>query len=97
MIRLSTHFTRSGEWAQGEWVQPGADAEVLDVVVPAGAVVLFNAMLLHAARKNHHATRSRYSIFGHFVPKDLGFSWQGTDFSHGVYKDIPPLRGRRSR
>jgi len=81
------HALGTGTWAQGEWASPGTNAEVVDVVVPAGSVVLFNAMLLHGARRNRHAKRTRYSVFGHFVPRSLGFSWRGTDFSHGVYKD----------
>jgi len=81
------HAPGTGEHAQGEWVSLEKDASVLDVKVPAGSVVLFNAMLLHAARKNTHRTRSRYSMFGHFVPATLGFEWRGTDFSHGVYRD----------
>ena len=39
-----------------------ASAVVVDVVVPAGSVVLFNSRLLHAARQNKHATRTRYSL-----------------------------------
>jgi len=80
------HRPGAGEWSQGEWVaveEPGAE----DVAVPAGSVVLFNAMLVHGARKNGHASRTRYSVFGHFVPSSLAFAWRGTDFSHGAYKD----------
>ncbi|CAE7939065.1 htxA [Symbiodinium sp. KB8] len=81
------HKPGSGLHAQGEWVTPDASSVVVDVMVPAGSVVLFNSRLLHAARQNNHATRTRYSLFGHFVPSDLDFSWRGTDFSHGKYRD----------
>mmetsp|Transcript_32905 Transcript_32905/g.73855 ORF Transcript_32905/g.73855 Transcript_32905/m.73855 type:complete len:368 (+) Transcript_32905:38-1141(+) len=81
------HKPGSGLHAQGEWVTPDAASQIVDMVVPAGSVVLFNSRLLHAARRNDHATRTRYSLFGHFVPSDLDFSWRGTDFSHGVYPD----------
>lgn len=80
------HAPGVGQWAQGEWVQMDSSAGV-DVVMPAGSVVLFNAMLLHAAHRNSHSERTRYSMFGHFVPASLNFGWRGTDFSHGVYAD----------
>ncbi|CAE7497365.1 htxA [Symbiodinium natans] len=81
------HKPGSGLHAQGEWVTPDTSATVVDIVVPAGSVVLFNSRLLHAARQNKHAARTRYSLFGHFVPSELDFSWRGTDFSHGKYLD----------
>ena len=37
-------------------------ASIVDVAVPAGSVVLFNSRLLHAARQNQHASRTRYSL-----------------------------------
>lgn len=80
------HSPGSGQWAQGEWVETDESVAV-DVAMPAGSVVLFNAMLLHAAHRNSHASRTRYSMFGHFVPASLNFSWRETDFSHGVYPD----------
>ncbi|CAE7224661.1 htxA [Symbiodinium pilosum] len=81
------HQPGSGLHSQGEWVNPDASTNAVDVVVPAGSVVLFNSRLLHAARQNKHASRTRYSLFGHFVPSELDFSWRGTDFSHGTYQD----------
>ncbi|CAE8639743.1 unnamed protein product [Polarella glacialis] len=81
------HKPGTGEFSQGEWLSENPSGLEVDVVVPAGSVVLFNAMLVHGARKNQSTSRSRYSIFGHFVPTSLGFSWRGTDFSHGVYAD----------
>jgi len=81
------HVPGSGVHAQGEWAAPGAADEVVDVVVPAGSVVLFNSRLLHGARRNQHGSRTRYSLFGHYVPSELNFGWRGTDFSHGKYAD----------
>lgn len=66
------HVAGAGAWAQGEWAAPD-ETPAQDVAVPAGSVVLFNAMLVHGAHRNSHASRTRYSVFGHFVPSELGF------------------------
>jgi len=81
------HLPGSGLHAQGEWATPGDGDKIVDVVVPAGSVVLFNSRLLHGARQNQHGSRTRYSLFGHYVPSDLNFAWRGADFSHGTYAD----------
>ncbi|CAK8999554.1 unnamed protein product [Durusdinium trenchii] len=81
------HLPGSGLHSQGEWATPGPLDKVVDVVVPPGSVVLFNSRLLHGARQNQHTSRTRYSLFGHYVPSDLNFGWRGTDFSHGTYAD----------
>lgn len=86
------HRPGSKEWAQGEWYDiDEQEEEIQDVAVPAGSVVLFNAMLLHAARRNTHNSRTRYSVFGHFLPASLSFSWRGTDFSREAYRDRHPI------
>ncbi|CAJ1384694.1 unnamed protein product [Effrenium voratum] len=60
--RSFEHVKGEGLHAQGEWARPDDSDEILDVVVPAGSVVLFNSRLLHSARRNQHETRTRYSL-----------------------------------
>lgn len=81
------HSPGEGELSQGEWSETPASEDVLDIDVPAGSVVLFDARLLHAARQNQSKDRTRFSLFGHYVPGDLDFSWKGVDFSRGAYAD----------
>ena len=45
----------------GIW-HAGDGDKIVDVVVPAGSVVLFNSRLLHGARQNQHGSRTRYSL-----------------------------------
>jgi len=80
------HVPGSGEWANGEWASVDEGSSI-DVKCSAGSVVLFNALLLHAAHKNNDPERSRFSVFCHFLPTDLDFSWKGVDFSAGKYCD----------
>lgn len=85
-----THAPGEGEWKMGEWVEginEDTQEGLLDVECPAGTLVLFDARLLHAARRNESMARTRYSFFGHFVPGDLDFSWRGIDFSRSAYQD----------
>lgn len=84
------HCPGKGEWANGEWAEVDEDRAV-DVVCTAGTVVLFNALLLHAAHKNTSLNRSRFSVFCHFVPSDLNFTWGEIDFSAGQYSDRYPM------
>ena len=84
------HTPGKGEWANGEWANSVDESRAVDIVCPAGTVVLFNALLLHAAHKNTSKDRTRFSVFGHFVPKGLSFAWGGIDFSADVYKDRYP-------
>ena len=83
------HSPGEGEWANGEWATVD-EAAAVNVECSAGTVVLFNAMLLHAANKNTSEDRSRFSVFCHYVPSELNFSWRGTDFSAGQYSDRYP-------
>ena len=80
------HAPGTGIWSQGEWAEVDSDKAV-DVVVPAGSVVLFDARVLHAARQNRSVDRTRFSIFFHYVPGDFNFAWGDTDFARGVYAD----------
>ncbi|KAK3284165.1 hypothetical protein CYMTET_8170 [Cymbomonas tetramitiformis] len=80
------HAPGTDEWANGEWATVD-ESQAVDVNCDAGTVVLFNALLLHAAHKNVSKNRTRFSIFGHFVPRGLDFSWRGVDFSSGKYED----------
>uniref|UniRef100_A0A0G4IB55 Fe2OG dioxygenase domain-containing protein n=1 Tax=Chromera velia CCMP2878 TaxID=1169474 RepID=A0A0G4IB55_9ALVE len=82
---------KAGGFESGEWVDmercPELLADAVDVAVPAGSVVLFDARVLHAAYENRTADRTRLSLFGHYVPQSLQFQWRGTDFSYGLYAD----------
>ena len=83
---VAAHHPGEGADAQGEWAAPD-EQQAEDVEVHAGSVVLFNSMLMHGAHKNRSEKRTRFSLFGHFVPRELSFEWRGTDFSSGVYPD----------
>ena len=86
-----THEAGEGKWKQGEWINTdkafGEDTKGLDVIVPAGSVVLFDARLVHGAHENNSTDRSRFSFFAHYCPSSLDFEWRGTDFSKLTYKD----------
>jgi ectoine hydroxylase-related dioxygenase (phytanoyl-CoA dioxygenase family) len=64
---IATHTPRQSGY--GAWVSPDESAAV-DVVVPAGSVVLFSANLMHGAHPNT-SRRSRYSTAWHYVPAAL--------------------------
>ena len=53
------HCPGVGEWANGEWAVVD-ERRAIDVVCCPGTVVLFNALLLHAAHKNTSDDRTRY-------------------------------------
>jgi len=80
------NVTKCAKLAAAEPLAEGASC-ALDVPVAAGSAVLFDARLLHAARKNSSETRTRHSLFAHYVRGKRSFRWRGTDFSFGVYKD----------
>ena len=69
----------------------------VDVPVEEGTVVIFDARLLHAAHPNTSTAATRYSVFGHYVPGDLHFSWRGEDFSRGTYADRHVVVGSAAR
>lgn len=81
------HGPGEGEWANGEWANVVDEGQAVDVTCSAGSVVLFNSLLLHSAHPNTSAARTRFSVFGHYVPRSLDFSWRGADFSRGEYAD----------
>lgn len=81
------HGPGEGIWANGEWALDVDESKAIDIKCSPGTVVLFNALLLHAAHVNTSKNRTRYSIFAHFVPHDLDFKWRDVDFSYGVYRD----------
>eukprot|EP00755_Sulcionema_specki_P003214 Sspe_Gene.119868::Locus_117013_Transcript_1_1_Confidence_1.000_Length_900::g.119868::m.119868 len=83
---MHEHKPGEGEWAEGEWMTV-EEKDALDVHVPKGTVVLFDARLVHSARPNTSEDRTRKSFFGHYVPHSLQFAWRGTDFSSGAYDD----------
>ena len=85
------HGPGNDEWANGEWAETPDVSQIVDVSCEPGTVVLFNALLLHAAHKNNSKERTRYSLFCHFVPSGLSFGWRGTDFSAGTYADRYPI------
>ena len=64
---VAAHHPGEGADAQGEWAAPD-EQQAEDVEVHAGSVVLFNSMLMHGAHKNRSEKRTRFSLFGHFVP-----------------------------
>ncbi len=70
----------------GSWTQVDESVAV-DLVVPAGTVVLFSANLLHGTSDNH-SDRTRYSTAWHYLPGDLN----PEKFVRGEYADRHPAR-----
>ena len=85
------HVPGHEKWKQGEWIDVlkdfGSEESCIDMCVPAGTVVLFDARLVHGAHENTSKDRGRLSFFAHYCPRTLNFAWRGIDFSPSVYKD----------
>lgn len=58
------------------------ESRAVDLVIPAGTVVLFSANILHGAHDNH-STRTRYSTAWHYLPETLN----PKKFIKGKYED----------
>ena len=54
----------------GSWTQTVDESRAVDLVIPAGTVVLFSANLLHGAHDNL-SNRTRYSTAWHYLPEEL--------------------------
>ena len=54
----------------------------VDLVIPAGTVVLFSANLLHGSYDNH-SNRTRYSTAWHYLPEEFN----SEKFPKGIYED----------
>ncbi len=78
---LVEHASGSGILAHGQWAAVD-ETRAVDVVCPAGTVVLFSANLLHGARANSSG-RSSFRTAWHYIPGDLGLEM----FPRGGYKD----------
>ncbi len=72
----------------GHWIEVD-ESKAVDVVCPAGTVVLFTANLMHGAYDNH-SERTRYSTAWHYLPGDLNPEHMGRD----EYEDRFVVRGR---
>jgi ectoine hydroxylase-related dioxygenase (phytanoyl-CoA dioxygenase family) len=86
--RLVAHTAGTGIYSHGAWTEVD-EREAVDIVCPAGTVVLFSANLLHGARPNCSG-RSSYRTAWHYIPGDLDLA----HFPRGGYKDRHILRGR---
>jgi len=65
----------------------GARRRPIDVIVPAGSAVLFDANLLHAVHPNRSDGPSERVAF-HYIPGDLGaVGFRGTSFARGDFAD----------
>ena len=73
---------RHGRWTRVD------ESDAVDVVCPAGTVVLFSANLLHGANDND-SDRTRYSTAWHYLPGDLPLE----KFPRGGYEDRFTVRG----
>lgn len=78
---LVQHQRGDGIYSHGAWT-PVADTDAVDVVCPAGTVVLFSANLLHGARPNCSG-RPSYRTAWHYIPADLDLEL----FRRGQYED----------
>ena len=77
--RIVEHSRNPGR--HGSWTQVD-ESRAVDLVIPAGTVVLFSANLLHGAYDNH-SNRTRYSTAWHYMPEELN----PDRFPKGVYED----------
>ncbi len=71
----------------GSWANVN-ESKAVDVVIPAGTVVLFSANILHGAHDNH-SDRTRYSTAWHYIPGELNPEM----FPRGEYKDRHIVKG----
>eukprot|EP01062_Namystynia_karyoxenos_P071273 TRINITY_DN6671_c0_g1_i2.p2 TRINITY_DN6671_c0_g1~~TRINITY_DN6671_c0_g1_i2.p2 ORF type:complete len:344 (+),score=128.74 TRINITY_DN6671_c0_g1_i2:85-1032(+) len=73
----------SGPLSRGPSGEPRSP---VDVAVPAGSAVLFDANLLHCAHPNTRETPSERVAF-HYIPGDLDSGFRGTSFARGRFAD----------
>jgi hypothetical protein len=84
---LVPHQSGGGFYAHGQWADVD-ESKAVDVVCPAGTVVLFSANLLHGARANTNG-RSSFRTAWHYIPGDLQLEM----FPRGGYRDRHIVRG----
>lgn len=91
---LLPHKAGEGRWAHGDWIQNIPEDVAMDLKVPAGAVVLFDPRLVHAAHANESDT-SRTSLFGHLILRSETFVYKkhSIDFTFGEYADRHEIAG----
>lgn len=71
----------------GSWTDVD-ESQAIDLVIPAGTVVVFSANLLHGSNDNF-SDRTRYSTAWHYLPGDLHMD----RFVRGEYEDRHLVRG----
>lgn len=71
----------------GSWTDVD-ETQAVDLVIPAGTVVVFSANLLHGSNDNF-SDRTRYSTAWHYLPGDLHMD----RFVRGEYEDRHIVRG----
>ena len=76
IVEHRSELSRHGSWTKVD------EAQAVDLVIPAGTVVLFSANLLHGAYDNH-SRRTRYSTAWHYMP----VAFNPEKFLKGVYED----------
>ena len=76
IVEHSRDQGRHGSWTKVD------ESQAVDLVIPAGTVVLFSANLLHGAYDNH-SNRTRYSTAWHYMPEELNPEL----FLKGIYED----------
>ncbi len=79
MGKIAEH--RRNPTQHGSWTKVD-ESRAVDLIIPAGTVVLFSANLLHGAYDNH-SNRTRYSTAWHYLPEELN----PEKFVKGKYED----------
>ena len=69
----------------------------LDVSVPAGSVVLFDANLLHAAWSNEAPSGTSERVAFHYIPSDAQSEFRGVSFARGAFADRHVARSAETK
>ena len=78
---------RIGEYIPEEVLLASVSTPPLDVGVPAGSAVLFDANLLHAAWPNAGGSSLSERVAFHYIPLEVESEFRGVSFARGAFAD----------